>query len=273
MKKYILWLLLFFPAIQFSQVIVSPYIVYLDQQKRFGSLIVQNESTEEFEISISFVFGHPVSDSLGTSSMKYYEEVGDSLPALNNWIRAFPRKFIIRPRQRQVVRMTIRPPDSLEAGTYWTRLVTSSAPKSTQVQELNDGISAKINFIINQVTTVIFRKDSAWTGIDINSFDNFEDSSSVYFLTQLNRTGNSPFFGEMSVSITDPSGTEYATQEEYLAVYFDAIKRITFDKSELPPGIYNADLVITFNEKIDIPESKLESILPITKTIQFEIVE
>lgn len=273
MKKYILCLLLFLPAIHFSQVIISPYIVYLDQQKRFGSFIVQNESNEEFEISISYIFGYPVSDSLGTGSMKYYEEPDDSLPSIDKWIRAFPRNFVLKPRQRQVVRMTVRPPDTLEAGTYWTRIVTSSSPRSVSVNQLSAGISARINFVINQITTVIYRKDSVWTGIDISSFENFEDSSSVYFLAQLNRTGNSPFFGDMSIAITDTNGTEFATQQEYLAVYYNMIKRITFDKSELPAGIYNAYLKIILNEKVDIPESKLEPILPITKTIQFEIVE
>lgn len=274
MKKYIFSLLLFIPAIHFSQVIISPYIVYLDEQKRFGSFIVQNESNEEFEISISFIFGHPVSDSLGIATMRYYEEPDDSLPAIDKWIRAFPRNFLLNPRQRQVVRMTVRPPDTLKAGTYWTRIVTSSSPKSDPVQQqLNAGISAKINFVIDQITTVIYRRGSVWTGIDISSLENFEDSSSVYFLTQLSRTGNSPFFGNISIALTDTNGIEFAVQEEYVAVYYDMTKRITFDKSELPPGIYNADLKIILNEKVDIPESKLEPILPIIKTIQFEIVE
>lgn len=273
MKKYILYLILFFPAAHFAQVIISPYIVYFDQQKKFGSFIVQNESNEEFEIAISFVFGHPVSDSLGTATMKYYEEPDDSLPSIEKWIRAFPRNFLLKPKQRQIVRMTLRPPDTLKAGTYWTRLVTSSTPKSQSMQQLDVGISAKINFVINQVTTVIFRKDSVWTGIDISSFEKFEDSSSVYFLSQLTRTGNSPFFGNMYLAISDTNGTEFAAQEEYAAVYFDMTKRITFEKSELPPGIYDAELKLILNEKADIPESKLEPILPITKTIRFEIVE
>jgi hypothetical protein len=68
MKK-IIFLFLFVSSSIYSQVIISPYVVYMDQKDRFGTYIVQNKSLEEYEISISFVFGYPVTDSLGNGTM------------------------------------------------------------------------------------------------------------------------------------------------------------------------------------------------------------
>ena len=73
MKKFIIIFSLFIVTSLNAQVIISPYIVYTDVSNRYGSMIVQNESTENYEISISFIFGYPVSDSVGTVSMKYID--------------------------------------------------------------------------------------------------------------------------------------------------------------------------------------------------------
>ena len=68
--------------------------------------------------------------------------------------------------------MTVRPPDTLNSGTYWTRMVTSSVPTAPPVDTVSQGISAKIRFVLNQVTTVIYRIDSATTGLDITNMRN-----------------------------------------------------------------------------------------------------
>ncbi|MCK5087187.1 MAG: hypothetical protein KAQ90_06685, partial [Melioribacteraceae bacterium] len=67
--KQILFLIFLISTNILGQVIISPYIIYMDQRERFGTFIVQNESLDEFEINISFVFGYPDSDSLGNISM------------------------------------------------------------------------------------------------------------------------------------------------------------------------------------------------------------
>ena len=105
MKQILFLIFLISPNI-LGQVIISPFIIYMDQRERFGTFIVQNESLDEFEINISFVFGYPDSDSLGNISMTYHEEPNDSLPSIVEWLRAFPRSFILNPNQKQIVRMS-----------------------------------------------------------------------------------------------------------------------------------------------------------------------
>ena len=103
MKKAF-YIFLLFSIQSFAQVIISPYIILVDQQNRYGKFIVQNESNETYEVTISFVFGFPQSDSLGNMSMKYINNPDSTYPSAVEWIKAFPKKFFLQPRQRQLIR-------------------------------------------------------------------------------------------------------------------------------------------------------------------------
>ncbi len=256
MKKYIL-IFLFIASSIYSQVIISPYIVYMDQKDRFGTLIVQNKSLEEYEVNVSFIFGYPNTDSLGSGTMKYIENPPDSLPSIATWIRAFPRNFVLVPEQKQIVRMTVRPPAYLEPGTYWTRMVTSSTPKAPPIDTLQKGISAKIRFVLNQVTTVIYRVNDATTGLNVEDLTINSDTTNLKIYVGLNREGNSAFFGNMVTRVFNSNGDTVKVKEDFVQVYYNINKRIDIPLEGISEGNYRAEVEITFNEKEDIPESRL----------------
>ncbi|MBN1299846.1 MAG: hypothetical protein JW995_01420 [Melioribacteraceae bacterium] len=254
-----------------AQVIISPYVVYIDEQDKFGSYLVQNESNQEYEISVYFKFGHPVSDSAGNASMKYYEEIPDTLPSIVDWIRAFPRKFILPPRERQIIRMTVRPPSDIDPGTYWARIITSSVPRARSVDTQTSGVSAKINFVINQATTVLYRTGVAETSVAVDTLFAVLDTTGLQIIASIKREGNTPFFGDVDVVLLNNDSIMVDTKKEYINLYFDMIKKYTFPTDSLRAGNYKAELTITHNEKDDIPDSKLTQIPPIIKSIKFEI--
>jgi hypothetical protein len=229
----------------------------MDKTNRFGTFIVQNKSLEEYEVKISFVFGYPVTDSLGNGTMKYIENPSDSLPSIAKWIRAFPKNFVLVPEQKQIVRMTVRPPALLEPGTYWTRLVTSATPKTPPVDTLREGITAKVKFVLNQVTTVVYRVDPATTGLNFKNLKIDSDSLNLHVWVDLEREGNSAFFGNMTIRFLNSYGDTVKTDEEFLQIYYDLNKRIDIPLKDFAPGNYTAEVEIRFNEKSDIPESRL----------------
>ncbi len=272
MKKFLIIFFLFIISSLNAQVIISPYIVYTDASNRYGSMIVQNESTDIYEISISFVFGYPVSDSLGTVSMKYINEPSADMPSIVDWIRAFPKKFVLTPKQRQIVRMSIRPPAGIEDGTYWARIVTSAVPQTTSIDTVNKGVTAKIKFVLNQVTSIFYRTDNVQTGIKINDVKVLKDTNKIILRTSVERINNSPFIGDVAYALTDSLGNVVKEGKEYVAVYFDLVKNITFEfDKKIAPGKYKAEIKFISNEKEDIPESKLKPLPPITKTIELEV--
>lgn len=265
MKNIIVLFVFLFLGNSFSQVIISPYILYTDTKNKFGTFIVQNESDQIYEIGISFIFGYPVTDSLGNATMKYYEQADSSLPSMVDWIKAFPRKFILDPKQRQVIRMTVKPPSDVPAGTYWSRIVTSATPQSPPIDTLSGGVRAQIKFVLNQITTFLYRVDPTTTGIEVKDLFTEIDSSNVNIYAYLVRTGNSPFFGDITATVRNSNSEVVAEEEQGLNNYFELVKKFQFPLEKFTSGDYRIELTVISNEKENFPESTLESILPITK--------
>ncbi len=258
LHKTILLLSLLSANLVLSQVIISPYIVYMDEQNKFGSMIVQNESFEPYEISISFIFGYPISDSLGNRTMKYEQNASDEMPSINDWVKAFPKKFVLKPKERQTIRFMIKPPLGTEAGTYWSRIVTSSTPVDSDVDSSNSGVSAKLKFVLNQVTTAIYRKGAAYTDLRIGQPELIQDTTNTYqLLYPLERGGNSPFFGYLNLRVYDSENKLIKEEKDYFSVYFDLVRNYILQTDSFSRGKYRAELEIEFNEKEDIPESNL----------------
>ncbi|MGB9591584.1 MAG: hypothetical protein ACPL1K_03610, partial [Candidatus Kryptoniota bacterium] len=132
-KKFVLFILMALVADGYAQVIVAPTILYMSDKDRFGTFIVMNRSTTPQEISIYFKFGYPSSDSLGNLFMQYGDSAAAQKYSCANWVRGFPRQFIINPGQQQIVRLTVTPPPDLPDGMYWTRLVTRSSPQQKKI--------------------------------------------------------------------------------------------------------------------------------------------
>lgn len=242
-----------------AQILISPYIVYTDDKNKVGNFIVQNESDNIYEISVSFMFGYPVSDTLGQIVMRYFEDDSSQSYSINNYIRAFPRKFLLEPKKRQVVRLTIKAPDTLPSGTYWTRIFTSAVPYSELEDTVSRGITAKIKFVLNQVTTCMYRVNPAESGLIVENTEISYDSNKVGVNINLKRIGNSPFIGNLLLKVVDEEGNVVKDLTEYIPVYFDLQKRFVFDVSEFNKSKkYNLVITASNIEKEDIPESTLK---------------
>ena len=268
MKK-ILLLFLFLSIQTFAQIIISPYIILVNENYRFGKFIVQNESNQTYEVTISFLFGFPQSDSLGTTSMKYIDNPDSTYPSAVKWIKAFPRKFFLEPGQRQLIRMLVNPGSELPAGTYWARIVTSSAPTSVAADTVRQGISAKIKFVLNQITTLLYRTGDIETKAELKNYFVKEDTGGTSVYVELERNGNSPFFGDAVVSVSNDSGRVVSEKTEGLSLYYNLSKKFYFEN--LKPGNYSAEIKIIHNEKEVIPESTIKPDEPIIRRLQFTV--
>lgn len=274
MKKYY-WILLLVPNLIMAQIIISPYVIYLDSKNQFANMIVQNESEEPYEIGISFKFGFPVSDSLGNFTMKYIDEPSNEYPSILNYVRAFPKKFILNPKQKQLIGLTIKPPQNLEDGTYWVRIVTSSTKQKSQplLDTNNQNLNAQINFILNQITTMLYRTPNSTTGIDIINAKYYKYDDRLDVVTSLKRLGNSPFFGDVKVSLYNSENKLIKTDTQHVKIFYDMYIKNSFNLLELQKGNYRAVISITHNEKEDIPNPGMINVIKnnVTETINIVI--
>ncbi len=272
MKKTLsaLLILLSFAAAR-AQVIVAPTILFMGDQSRFGTFVVMNRSNAPQEITISFKFGFPESDSLGNITMNYNDSVMASEHSCEPWLHGFPQKFIVNPGQQQVVRLLASPPAGITDGEYWTRLITSSTPQAKTIDTVRNGITANITFVLQQVTTVIFKKGYVNTSVQIPSLVSYQDSTSMNLLADVARGGNSPFFGRMSVVVKDHAGNTVYSNQQVLAIYQNKmVIKFPVPLSDLRSGVYTADFKLE-SERTDIPGDDIIKVPAVEKSFVFRM--
>lgn len=254
-----------------AQVIVAPTILFMSDQSRFGTFVVMNRSNTPQEISISFRFGFPESDSSGNIRMEYNDSLMAEKHSCQQWVRGFPQKFVVNPGQQQVVRLLVTPPVSISDGEYWTRLVTSSTPQAKTIDTVRTGITANITFVLEQVTTIIYKKGSVSTTVDLPNVEVKQDSASLNLLAHVSRGGNSPFFGKISVDVQDRAGNKIYSEEQVIAVYRDnMVLKFAVPLSKMREGSYAANVTLT-SERTDIPQDDLLKTAAVEKTVNFVI--
>ena len=272
MKKItILAIVLLVSTLSRAQVIVAPTILFMSDQSRFGTFVVMNRSNTPQEISISFRFGFPESDSAGNIRMQYDDSLMAEKHSCQQWVRGFPQKFVVNPGQQQVVRLLITPPSNISDGEYWTRLVTSSTPQAKTIDTVRTGITANITFVLEQVTTIIYKKGNASTSVDVPDIEAKQDSTSMNLLVHVLRGGNSPFFGKISADVQDKVGNTIFSQEQVVAVYRDnMVFKFAVPLSKLTEGSYSADVKLT-SERTDIPQDELLKTAAVEKAVRFSV--
>lgn len=259
------------PAVGQAQITIAPTTIYLDDQNRFGTMLVLNGSGQPQEVTIEFDFGYLDADSAGSTQMVYDDSLSEQRNSIADRILGFPRSFTLQPNQRQVVRLTVRNTGNLADGTYWTRIRTISNPVSPSIdQQTEEGITAEINFRFEQVTTAFFKKGNVNTGLEFGeSRVEVEENTGRLYL-ELSQTGNSPYIGQVNFQMRDAEGNVRAQDRSSVAVYFDTRRVFEFDASEMPPGSYTAELTFE-TSRASIENSQLVQADPITHTFDFEI--
>lgn len=260
-------IVLLLPYSIFAQVTIAPTNLFIDDGERFATYMVINGSEQNQEISIEFIFGYSQSDENGFRSNVYSDTTLAKKYSIAPFIRAFPQSFIISPGKRQIVRLRISEPKNLDDGTYWARIKTSVIPESPPVEINNEeNVVARIGINIEQITGLFYKKGSTTTGIEINNIKSEFEESKLIILTNLDRTGNSPFLGSISTLLKDKNGNEIASNSVSTSIYFDGVHRQELIlPDDIEPGEY--DVEIRFEtSRSDISSDDLVQMEPVTAT-------
>ncbi len=242
-----------------AQVSISPTSLFIDSSRRFESLLVMNSSDVAQEVSMSWSFGYPKANAEGNIDMIYDDAEEAALHSAAEWIRGFPKHFILEPGARQTVRVTVKAPRKIASGTYWSRLKTTSTPVSAAVGSVPaGGISTQINIEFNQITGVFYKHGDLTTGLNLSAVRNVvEDNGNlVRIFADYSKTGNSPFLGTMTAKIYDVTGQVVKEKDIFVSIYYDGLRRLDIDVRDLPMGSY--DVEVSFRTKrADIPDTDI----------------
>jgi len=221
-------------------VMVAPHAVYIDHRVRSGSVLLYNPGTEPVEVTISTLFGYPITDSTGAIKLLTVDAPDSPLPSALAWIQAFPRRLTVAPLERQTVRLLARPPVGLADGEYWVRLMIAAKAGQIPIVGVSDTTAIQVGLTL-EVRTIIgvqYRKGAVTTGVALSNVRAQLLGDTLVTWSRLVRQGNAAFVGTVRGTVVDASGATRASFASPLGVYFSMEPRIASIIGKLPRGRY-----------------------------------
>ena len=231
-----------------AQLAISPPYVSIDEKSGVGNLYITNNSEQSQEVEISFAFGYPASDADGNLVMNYNDSVAFKQYALDSQIRAFPRTFILPPKQLRTVRVQVGRTPAMRDGFYYTRVKILGKPQTPDVvKEISPGITTRITFNFEQIIPAFYKRGKVTTGLKIEKIDATQIDSLLMIKAYIDRLGEAPFIGSMIVKLLDAKGKVVATTQSTTTAYFNVIRRVDLNLAKVTQGNYRLEL--TFETK------------------------
>lgn len=241
-------------------VLVAPSVIVLQERSKTGRMNLQNPSNSPKEVSISFSYGIPESDSLGNVSIFLRDTAVTDPHSALGWIKAFPRKLIIPPNGSQVVRFIARPPKGLEDGEYWVRVVVQSQEGATSIPTATDAeqITTKLNMIMRTAIMLKYRTGELVAAVEVKGTEIKVNESSVDVIIDFANKGNVSYVGLLECRLLDADNKEISKNHIQLAVYNDLKRRVTLPITEgnfKKP--YSVAVSVTNKGRKDIPSNEM----------------
>lgn len=221
-------------ALAAQGVMVAPHAVFIDHRLRSGSVLLYNPGTEPVEVTISTIFGYPVTDSTGAITLRTVDAPDSTLPSALAWIQAFPRRLTVAPRERQTVRLLARPPAGLADGEYWLRMVIAAQAGRVPISGVTDTTAIQVGLTL-EVRTIIgvnYRKGPVTTGLALSQLRAHIVADSLITSARLERRGNAAFIGTIRQTLLDSVGRVVQSYQSPIGVYVAMEPRLA---NLLPP--------------------------------------
>ncbi len=231
-----------------AQVSADPIRVVLGPQQPSTEMRLTNTDPAPVEVSTSVDFGVYVSDDLGA---EHLDSVGNDFlrsRSCSKWVRVFPARFIMKPKESRTIRVIAVPPPDLADGEYTARLRITSVklekPTAAAALDSNQVAQTQIRQYITIGHPLMFRKGKLTTSIAMDSVWTHTDSAKTYILVQTTHGGNSAYRGDLMGRLYSPAG-EPLDSADLVFMVEDHQKRVRVGFDSLAPGTYRLDLSAT----------------------------
>ena len=249
-------------------VTVSPTALYISSRSPSALLTLYNPGQRAEEIEISFGFGYPRSDSTGALQIMITDSAAVGEPSASAWLRVFPRRMVLQPGQRQVVRVTVVAPAGIADGEYWGRVMVKSRGGEPPIEQTQGQVKMALTVETTFATALFFRKGDNSTGITVPSATAVLTPSGVQTTLDLQRTGSAAYLGRVELFLVDSLGRTRDSVEDVVAVYRQLRRRFVMP---LPPGTGRAERLfiryVVDDKRPDLPPGGQLPSSPVTATI------
>ena len=236
-----------------NAVTVSPTALYISSRNPSALLTLINTGSRPEEIELTIGFGYPVSDSAGVLHVDIVDSGKEGDPSLTSFLRVFPRRLVLQPGQRQVVRVMVAMPASAADGEYWGRVLVKSRGGEPPIEQSQGDVRMQLSLETTFATAVFFHKGDVKTGISIPAVEARRMGDSVQFTIDLKRENNGAFLGRIKAELLNAQGATVAEMEDVTAVYRSLRRRFVLRTgSPLPAGAYTIRYVVD-TDRPDLP--------------------
>jgi hypothetical protein len=240
-------------------VVVAPHAVFMDHRTRSGSVLLYNPNTEPAEVTISVMFGYPVTDSAGGIVLYTPEAPGPGDPSAAGWLQAFPRRLTVAPLERQTIRLLATPPAGLADGEYWARLVIAAKGGRVPVTGVSDtAIQIGLTLEVRTIIGINYRKGGVQTGVRLSGLRAQPAGDTLLVWSRLDREGNAAFIGSIHAVLVDSAGATRGTFTFPLGVYRTLRPRFAMPVGVLPAGRYRLRVELASQREDLSPEVLLQ---------------
>ena len=248
-------------------VAVSPTALYITSRNPSALLTLINTGSRPEEIELSIAFGYPISDTAGVLRVDIVNEAPSGEPSLTSFLRVFPRRMLLQPGQRQVVRVMVVMPAGAADGEYWGRVLVKSRGGEPPVEQSQGNVRMQLSLETTFATAVFFQKGDVKTGISVPVADARRMGDSVQFTIDLKRENNGAFLGRVRAELVNASGATVAEVEDVAAVYRSLRRRFVLRTgSALPAGAYTVRYLVD-TERPDLPAQGPTKMEPLRGTV------
>ena len=252
-------------------VVVAPHAVFMDHRTRSGSVTLYNPNTEPAEVTISVMFGYPVTDSAGGIMLHTPETPGAGEPSAAGWLQAFPRRLTVAPLERQTIRLLGTPPAGLPDGEYWARLVIAAKGGRIPVQGVSDtAIQIGLTLEVRTIIGINYRKGAVKTGVRLTGLRAQHAGDTVAVWARLDRDGNAAFIGSIHADLVDAAGKPWGEFTLPLGVYRSMEPRFAMPVGFLPPGRYRLRVELA-SRRDDLAPEVLLQVRPVRDSIEVRV--
>ena len=260
------------PLAEAQGVLVAPHALFVDHRSRSGWIQLHNPGAEPAEVTLSLLFGYPVTDSLGYLELRMIEAPDSTLPSAMDWIQVFPRRMVVPPQGRQTVRLMVRPPAALPDGEYWARVMIAAKGGQAPVAgaDSSAGIQVGLSLEVRTIIPLLYRKGTLKTGVVLSGLRASTVGDSLVVRTRMGRTGSAVFLGTVTGRLVNMTGTEVAGFQMPISVYYDLEPRFALSLAGVPPGDYRLQLDVASARDDIAPESVIPA-ATVSESILFRV--
>jgi hypothetical protein len=247
-------------------ILVAPHAVFMDHRSRTGQVFLVNTGDSPEEVSIELKYGYPATDSTGTVFIRLIDQPDSTEPSAAAWIKAYPRRAVLAPGQRQVVRLLATPPAGLPDGEYWSRIIATSRGSKVAVVSGDSTVSAGLSLELRTIISLSYRKGAVHTGVTVTDLRATREGDSLVVWFGAERQGNAAFLGTLTYRLVDAAGKVREEWESPVAVYHPLSRRYVFPVDSVPAGRYTLRMSLT-TARSDLDQRNILPAEPVSRSV------